>query len=32
MPRPMPLQIIDGSSAGTYRLCFGRTCVDFRPK
>jgi hypothetical protein len=32
MPRPMPLQIIDGTSAGSYRLCFGRTCVDFRPK
>jgi hypothetical protein len=32
MPRPMPLQIIDGPSAGSYRLCFGRTCVDFRPK
>lgn len=31
MNRPMPLQILEGSSAGTYRLCFGRSCVDFQP-
>jgi hypothetical protein len=30
MTRPMPLQILGGSSAGTYRLCFGRTCINFR--
>jgi hypothetical protein len=30
MPRPMPLQILDGASPGSYRLCFGRNCVDFR--
>jgi len=29
MSRPMPLQILDGSSASAYRLCFGRSCVDF---
>lgn len=29
MSRPMPLQILDGTSAGSYRLCFGRNCVDF---
>lgn len=29
MPRPTPLQVLDGSSAGMYRLCFGRNCVDF---
>ncbi|HEY1809488.1 MAG TPA: hypothetical protein VGG42_13050 [Acidobacteriaceae bacterium] len=29
MPRPMPLQILEGSSAENYRLCFGRDCVDF---
>jgi hypothetical protein len=29
MPRPMPLQIVEGASAGNYRLCFGRDCVDF---
>ncbi|HEX3660643.1 MAG TPA: hypothetical protein VHU89_04395 [Acidobacteriaceae bacterium] len=29
MPRPMPLQILEGSSAGSYRLCFGRDCVEF---
>jgi len=29
MARPRPLQILDGPSAGTYRLCFGRSCVDF---
>ena len=30
MPRPLPLQIGDGASPGSYRLCFGRSCVDFR--
>jgi hypothetical protein len=29
MRRPMPLQILAGSAAGGYRLCFGRDCVDF---
>jgi len=29
MTRPMPLQILEGNPAGTYRLCFGRSCVDF---
>jgi len=29
MPRPMPLQILEGATAGTYRLCSGRSCVDF---
>ena len=30
MQRPVPLQILPGSAAGTYRLCFGRNCVDFQ--
>ncbi|MFZ0631507.1 MAG: hypothetical protein WA399_03440 [Acidobacteriaceae bacterium] len=30
MTRPRPLQILEGSATGAYRLCFGRTCVDFR--
>jgi hypothetical protein len=30
MQHPMPLQIVEGTSPGTWRLCFGRTCVDFR--
>jgi hypothetical protein len=30
MHRPVPLQILAGSSPGTYRLCFGRDCVDFQ--
>lgn len=29
MTRPMPLEIVEGSSAATDRLCFGRSCVDF---
>lgn len=29
MQRPMPLQILAGSAAGGYRLCFGRDCVGF---
>jgi hypothetical protein len=29
MTRPRPLQILQGSSPGVYRLCFGRSCVDF---
>lgn len=29
MTRPMPLQILAGRDGGTYRLCFGRNCVDF---
>jgi hypothetical protein len=29
MTRPMPLQILPGSSPGNYRLCFGRNCTDF---
>ncbi|MGA7523007.1 MAG: hypothetical protein WBW84_11025 [Acidobacteriaceae bacterium] len=29
MTRPMPLQVLEGSSSGTYRLCFGRSCVEF---
>ena len=28
MQRPIPLQIVEGPS-GAYRLCFGRSCVDF---
>ncbi|MGB7136630.1 MAG: hypothetical protein WBD46_15165 [Acidobacteriaceae bacterium] len=32
MQRPMPLQILDGSQPGSWRLCFGRDCVDFRMK
>ena len=32
MQRPMPLQILDGSQPGSWRLCFGRDCVDFRVK
>ena len=30
MKRPLPLQILDGASSGSWKLCFGRTCVDFR--
>lgn len=30
MQHPTPLQILSGSSPGTWRLCFGRDCVDFR--
>jgi hypothetical protein len=30
MQRPVPLQILEGASPGAYRLCSGRTCVDFR--
>lgn len=29
MKRPMPLQIVAGASAGTYRLCAGRDFVEF---
>jgi hypothetical protein len=29
MTRPMPLQILAGSSSATYKLCFGRNCVEF---
>jgi hypothetical protein len=29
MHRPMPLQVLAGRSAGTYRLCDGRDCVTF---
>lgn len=29
MKRPTPLQILPGTSSGTYRLCLGRECVDF---
>jgi hypothetical protein len=29
MTRPMPLKIMQGSSPDDYRLCFGRSCVDF---
>ncbi|HEX4308676.1 MAG TPA: hypothetical protein VHZ25_01545 [Acidobacteriaceae bacterium] len=32
MKRPLPLQILEGTSPGAYQLCFGRTCVDFRRK
>lgn len=32
MQRPMPLQILEGSSPGAYRLCFARECVDFAAK
>lgn len=30
MPRPVPLQVVNGTSDGLYRLCFGRECVNFR--
>jgi hypothetical protein len=30
MHRPVPLQIVAGEAAGTYRLCFGRECTRFR--
>ena len=30
MKRPLPLQILEGASSGSWKLCFGRTCVDFR--
>lgn len=30
MPRPVPLQVLDGPAEGAYRLCFGRQCVNFR--
>lgn len=30
MHRPMPLQVLAGASAGTYRLCDGRDCIAFR--
>jgi hypothetical protein len=30
MQHPLPLQVLPGSSASAYRLCFGRDCVDFR--
>lgn len=29
MSRPTPLQIVQGSSPAAYKLCFGRSCVDF---
>lgn len=29
MHRPVPLQIVAGGTPGTYRLCFGRECVNF---
>lgn len=29
MTRPMPLQIVQGASPAAYKLCFGRSCVDF---
>jgi hypothetical protein len=32
MQRPVPLQILNASSAAAYRLCFGRDCVDFTAK
>jgi hypothetical protein len=30
MQHPLPLQILEGASPGSYRLCFGRNSVDFR--
>lgn len=30
MQRPMPLQVLEGSSPGAWRLCLGRDCVEFR--
>ena len=27
--RPVPLQILAGAQAGTYRLCLGRECIEF---
>lgn len=30
MHRPVPLQILAGATPGTYRLYFGRECVQFR--
>lgn len=32
LQRPMPLQILRGSSSEGYRLCFARDCVDFQTK
>lgn len=29
MTRPVPLQVLEGSAEGAYRLCFGRECVQF---
>jgi hypothetical protein len=31
MHRPVPLQIVAGAANGTYRLCFGRECIEFEP-
>jgi hypothetical protein len=31
LQRPTPLQILDGAAPGAWRLCLGRTCVDFAP-
>lgn len=30
MHRPVPLQILAGPAPGTYRLCLGRECIQFR--
>jgi hypothetical protein len=30
MVHPVPLQIMAGTASGTYRLCIGRNCVEFR--
>jgi len=30
MQRPIPLQVLQETSGGSYRLCFGRECVSFR--
>lgn len=30
MHRPVPLQIVAGTTPDTYRLCFGRECILFR--
>lgn len=29
MHRPVPLQITAGTTPGSYRLCFGRECIEF---
>lgn len=30
MHRPVPLQIVAGTTPDTFRLCFGRECIQFR--
>ncbi len=30
MVRPVPLQIVAGTAPGSFRLCLGRNCIEFR--